>query len=99
MTEKLKCEYAGCFLEGIPFNNWDNYQRRIEAMTVPECSYKDFLEMHQDCLNPKHIRQFAMIIRTKRIAQRNAQSVTELIAYLITMERKMEPAPVEAERF
>lgn len=40
-----------------------------------------------------------MIIRTKKTAQQNAQSITELIAYLVSMEKKIEPAPTKAEQF
>lgn len=40
-----------------------------------------------------------MIIHTKQIAQQDAQSMTELIAHLVTMQHKIEPVPVEAERF
>lgn len=68
LLEKLKCKYASWFLEGIPLDNWDNYQRCIKVIDVLKYNYGDFLKMHQDYLNPKHIKQFNMIICIKRIA-------------------------------
>lgn len=66
---------------------------------MPEYSFTDFLEMHQDRLNLKHIKQFDMIIYIKRIAQQDTQLMTKLIAYLITIEHKIESVSMKAEQF
>lgn len=55
LLEKLKCKYIDWFLMGIPLDDWNNYQRCIKIIKVPEWSHTDFLEMHQDRLNPKYI--------------------------------------------
>lgn len=71
LLKKLKYKYASQFFRGILFNDWDNYQKRIKTIEVPKWSYVEFLEIHQNHLNSKHIRQFDMIICTKQIAQQN----------------------------
>lgn len=64
-----------------------------------EWDYEGYLEMHQERLNPKHLRQFSTLNSLHKFAQRTNQSVTELIAYLTFLEDKLEPPLDETNRF
>lgn len=57
-TEKLKCKYAGRFVAGVAYQDWGNYKLRVAARDR-EWDYDGYLEMHQEQLNPKHLRQFS----------------------------------------
>lgn len=99
LSEQLKCLYAGQFLGAIPLEDWDNYQRQIEEMKEQEWSFENIFEMHQDHLNPKHIQQYDIWVRIKELLQQNGQSLTEMISYFVSLEKKLELAPIEAEQF
>lgn len=96
---KVRYDYANQFLTGILVQDWENLQRHIEVMAELVQSFTEFFKVHQDRFNSKHICQFDMIVRTKRMVQQNTQSVTKLISYLDLIEQKMEPVPVEVEQF
>ena len=55
--------------------------------------------MHQDRPNPKHIRQYNLLLHMKKLVQQNTQSVCELVASLDSLERQFEPEIDEVTYF
>ncbi|MCJ1467385.1 hypothetical protein MMC07_006009 [Pseudocyphellaria aurata] len=85
-----KCVYAGGCLAGRPRMEWDAMAAQICADLSRPWSWKAFVTMLQDGLQPKAKREVSLYMRIAATHQLENQSLGGFFAYLALLERQLE---------
>ena len=89
-SKEDKSRYVGSFCKDTFRTDWEVYKKRLLANLESEYSFSELLQILQDTLVFKKIRQVNVESRLWKVSQHNNQSVPELISHILSLENQLD---------